>query len=95
MIIRVSDFQSRDEIDFHASFHYRNRYGRVSVRMASVEFEEVFESDSSRKIKITPSFETVIHWHHDKTDEVVMSGSLPQCVRLANLMTDTEDEVRE
>lgn len=91
MIIRVSDFKEREEIDFHASFHYRGRYGRVSVRLGSVRMEEQEEC----QIVVTPTFETLIHWHRDKSEEVVMSGSLLQCVRLANLLTGTEDEVRE
>lgn len=93
MIIRESDFRDRDEIDFHASFHYRNRYGRVSVRLASAKFQEGCGS-ADRQIMMTLTFETIIHWHHDKSEEILMSGSLQQCVRLANLLTDTEDEVK-
>jgi len=91
MIIRKSNFKEKEEIDFHASFHYRGRYGRVSVRLASVRMEE----QDAYQIAVTLTFETIINWHHDKSEEVVMSGSLQQCVRLANLLTGTEDEVQE
>lgn len=94
MIIRESYFREREKINFHSSFHYRGRYGRVSVRLAGARFEEANDLHvNGEDMIVTMIFETFIHWYHDKSEEVLISGSLQQCVRLANLLTGTEDEV--
>ncbi len=93
MIIRATDFLEKEEMDFSASFHNRGRYGRVSVRRAMVSV--LVEEQEGGKLKVTERFETFIFWHRTLLEEILHTGSLTECVRLANLLTGTGDEVQE
>ena len=102
MIITPSDFENGGVVDFSGHFHHRGRYGRVTVRaipftgfrkyrvvrilhaIAPIPFDKPYG----------PMYECIIHWHRDKSEEMVCSGSIRKCVRIANLLTDTDDEVQ-
>jgi len=85
MIITPENFKNGGVVDFSASFHHRGRYGRVTVR-------ESFPPSPHLPSRV---YEVLIGWHRDHSEEVVHAGSLKRCVRIANLLTDTDDEVQD
>ena len=89
MIITPKDLKNGGDIDFSGHFHHRGRYGRVTVR-------EVPQGGLPRLqvYAVMGTYEVLIHWHKDRSEEVVHTGSLKECVRIANLLTDTDDEVQ-